>query len=148
MRAQPARALFAPCPVLRAQPLSTSDLAASVAPASEEESADGVPGCGYLVTGDDFSTLRLFNYPVVWDDAPYKVGSLGMIDAWLPTLEVQLDPIQCWKACNCGYTEHTTQERMIWRKSFITSNFSWELLFPCAGVPGPLQPCHVRAVQL
>jgi hypothetical protein len=48
------------------------DVAASVHTATAEESADGVPGCGYLITGDDFSTLRLFNYPAVWDDAPYK----------------------------------------------------------------------------
>ena len=26
----------------------------------------------YLVSADDFSTVRLFNYPVVWDDAPFK----------------------------------------------------------------------------
>eukprot|EP00200_Dunaliella_tertiolecta_P007628 CAMPEP_0202381592 /NCGR_PEP_ID=MMETSP1127-20130417/37027_1 /ASSEMBLY_ACC=CAM_ASM_000462 /TAXON_ID=3047 /ORGANISM="Dunaliella tertiolecta, Strain CCMP1320" /LENGTH=1435 /DNA_ID=CAMNT_0048980603 /DNA_START=339 /DNA_END=4646 /DNA_ORIENTATION=+ len=49
-----------------------ADFAASVLPAKEEECADAVPECGYLVTGDDFSTVRLFNYPVVWDDAPYK----------------------------------------------------------------------------
>jgi hypothetical protein len=49
-----------------------SDRAASVLSAPEEESADGVPTAGYLATGDDFSTVRLFNYPVVWDDAPYK----------------------------------------------------------------------------
>lgn len=34
--------------------------------------ADGVPGGGYLVTADDYSTIKLFNYPCVWDDAPYK----------------------------------------------------------------------------
>lgn len=49
------------------------DLAACVDMATEEESADGVPGCGYLVTADDMSTVRLFNYPVVWDDAPHKL---------------------------------------------------------------------------
>ncbi|KAG1659723.1 hypothetical protein FOA52_012263 [Chlamydomonas sp. UWO 241] len=49
-----------------------NDPAACVVTATEEESADGVPGCGYLVTADDYSTVRLFNYPAVWDDAPYK----------------------------------------------------------------------------
>jgi WD40 repeat protein len=39
---------------------------------SEYFGADGVPGGGYLVTADDYSTIKLFNYPVVWDDAPYK----------------------------------------------------------------------------
>ena len=27
----------------------------------------------YLVTADDLSFVRMFNYPVVWDDAPHKV---------------------------------------------------------------------------
>ncbi|KAG2496899.1 hypothetical protein HYH03_004906 [Edaphochlamys debaryana] len=39
---------------------------------SEADSADGVSGAGFLVTADDFSTVKLFNYPVVADDAPYK----------------------------------------------------------------------------
>ncbi|GFR50670.1 hypothetical protein Agub_g12921 [Astrephomene gubernaculifera] len=39
---------------------------------SEQDSADGVSGAGFLVTADDFSTVKLFNYPVVADDAPYK----------------------------------------------------------------------------
>lgn len=34
--------------------------------------ADEVPSGGYLVTSDDFSNVKLFNYPVVADDAPYK----------------------------------------------------------------------------
>jgi hypothetical protein len=54
------------------QRATKADYAASVLPAAEEECADGVPEGGYLVSGDDFSTVRLFNYPVVWDDAPYK----------------------------------------------------------------------------
>lgn len=37
-----------------------------------EDTADGVSGAGFLVTADDFSTIKLFNYPVVADDAPYK----------------------------------------------------------------------------
>jgi hypothetical protein len=49
-----------------------ADPSACVLTATEEESADGVPGCGYLVTADDYSTVRLFNFPAVWDDAPYK----------------------------------------------------------------------------
>jgi hypothetical protein len=61
-----------------AQAKSPAD-AASVRLATAEESADGVPGCGYLVTGDDFSTLRLFNYPAVWDDAPYKAFRCGTV---------------------------------------------------------------------
>jgi hypothetical protein len=40
--------------------------------ARAEESADGVPGAGFLLTADDFSLVKLFNYPVVWDDAPYR----------------------------------------------------------------------------
>lgn len=40
--------------------------------ATADESADCVPSCGYLVTADDFSTVKLFNFPTVWDDAPYK----------------------------------------------------------------------------
>ena len=35
--------------------------------------ADGLSGCGYMVAGDDYSFVRLFNYPVVWDDAPCRV---------------------------------------------------------------------------
>jgi microtubule-associated protein-like 5 len=54
------------------QEASKPELAASVLPTAEEECADGVPEGGYLVSGDDFSTVRLFNYPVVWDDAPFK----------------------------------------------------------------------------
>eukprot|EP01025_Chloroclados_australasicus_P047988 TRINITY_DN5422_c1_g2_i1.p1 TRINITY_DN5422_c1_g2~~TRINITY_DN5422_c1_g2_i1.p1 ORF type:complete len:423 (+),score=32.36 TRINITY_DN5422_c1_g2_i1:23-1291(+) len=37
-----------------------------------EESSDGVPGAGFLVTADDFSFVKLFNYPVVFNDAPYR----------------------------------------------------------------------------
>ncbi|CAG9465779.1 unnamed protein product [Pedinophyceae sp. YPF-701] len=33
---------------------------------------ENVRGAGYLVTGDDYSTVRLFNYPCVWDDAPCR----------------------------------------------------------------------------
>ncbi|CAD7702032.1 unnamed protein product [Ostreobium quekettii] len=40
--------------------------------APAEESADGVPGAGFMVTADDFSFVKLFNYPVVADDAPYR----------------------------------------------------------------------------
>lgn len=29
-------------------------------------------GAGYCVTADDFSTVKLFNYPCVADDAPFK----------------------------------------------------------------------------
>jgi len=53
-------------------PVPGADPAACVCTATEAESADGVPGCGYLVTADDMSSVRLFNFPVVWDDAPYK----------------------------------------------------------------------------
>lgn len=35
-------------------------------------SSDGVKGSGYLVTSDDFSFVKLFNYPVVADDAPFR----------------------------------------------------------------------------
>lgn len=51
---------------------SNVDLALKVIQANEFDSGDGVPGGGYLVTADDFSIVKLFNYPVVWDDAPYK----------------------------------------------------------------------------
>jgi len=46
--------------------------------ASEHECGDAVPDCGFLVTGDDFSSVRLLNYPVVWDDAPYKAFRWGL----------------------------------------------------------------------
>jgi len=49
------------------------DAAVCVNEATEEESADGVPGGGYLLTADDKSNVKLFNYPVVWDDAPFKL---------------------------------------------------------------------------
>jgi hypothetical protein len=39
---------------------------------SERDSADGISGASFLATADDFSTVKLFNYPVVADDAPYK----------------------------------------------------------------------------
>ncbi|KAG2428966.1 hypothetical protein HXX76_011210 [Chlamydomonas incerta] len=39
---------------------------------SDRDSADGISGAGYLVTADDFSLVKLFNYPVVADDAPFK----------------------------------------------------------------------------
>jgi echinoderm microtubule-associated protein-like 5 len=38
----------------------------------KEESADGVAGAGFLATADDFSLVKLFSYPVVADDAPYR----------------------------------------------------------------------------
>jgi hypothetical protein len=38
----------------------------------KSECADNVPGAGYLVSADDFAHIKLFNYPVVADDAPYK----------------------------------------------------------------------------
>jgi WD domain, G-beta repeat len=41
-------------------------------PARQHESADGVPGATYIVTADDFSLVKLFNGPVVADDAPYR----------------------------------------------------------------------------
>lgn len=49
------------------------DAAVCVDEATEEDSADGVPGGGYILTADDRSNVKLFNYPVVWDDAPHKV---------------------------------------------------------------------------
>lgn len=36
------------------------------------ESADGIPGASYLATADDFSFVKLFNGPVLADDAPYR----------------------------------------------------------------------------
>ncbi|GMH32772.1 hypothetical protein BSKO_00606 [Bryopsis sp. KO-2023] len=39
---------------------------------SGDECMDDVPGCGALVTADDFSFVKLFNYPVVADDAPFR----------------------------------------------------------------------------
>ncbi|GIL75046.1 hypothetical protein Vretifemale_4865, partial [Volvox reticuliferus] len=39
---------------------------------SERDSADGISGAGFVVTADDFATVKLFNFPVVADDAPYK----------------------------------------------------------------------------
>lgn len=39
---------------------------------SDRDSADGISGAGYLVTADDFSLVKMFNYPVVADDAPFK----------------------------------------------------------------------------
>lgn len=62
--------------------------------ATAEESADGVPGCGYLVTADDFSFVKLFNYPVVADDAPFRcyrghsshVMAIRYAKIWMPIL--------------------------------------------------------------
>jgi hypothetical protein len=48
------------------------DTARGVLLATAAESADRVPGAGYLVTADDFAFVKLFNFPVVWDDAPFK----------------------------------------------------------------------------
>jgi WD40 repeat protein len=39
---------------------------------AKEESADAVPGACYIATADDFSFVKLFNGPVVADDAPYR----------------------------------------------------------------------------
>ena len=33
---------------------------------------DGLPGAGFLVTSDDFGKIKLFNYPCVYNDAPYR----------------------------------------------------------------------------
>ena len=41
-------------------------------PATKGESADGVPGAHVIATADDFSFVKLFNGPVVADDAPYR----------------------------------------------------------------------------
>ncbi|GFH16045.1 uncharacterized protein HaLaN_12391 [Haematococcus lacustris] len=62
---------------LPVQAVSGDALMQYLSPPEEENSADGVPGCGYLATGDDFSSVRLFNFPVVWDDAPYKAFKCG-----------------------------------------------------------------------
>jgi hypothetical protein len=40
--------------------------------AYKKESTDGVAGAGFLATADDFSLVKLFSYPVVADDAPYR----------------------------------------------------------------------------
>lgn len=40
--------------------------------AYKEESTDGVAGAGFLATADDFSLVKLFSYPVVADDAPFR----------------------------------------------------------------------------
>lgn len=49
------------------------DRSARIRHAGAQDSADGVAGCGYLVTADDYASVKLFNYPVVADDAPYRV---------------------------------------------------------------------------
>lgn len=41
-------------------------------PPTKQESADGVPGAHVIATADDFSLIKLFNGPVVADDAPYR----------------------------------------------------------------------------
>ncbi len=69
---QASAATLRSCRGCGAQKLTPGDMVASVYQPTEDECADGVPTCGYLVSGDDFSTVRLFNYPAVWDDAPYK----------------------------------------------------------------------------
>jgi hypothetical protein len=35
----------------------------------------------YAVTGDDYSLVKIFNYPVVHDDAPWRVGSWQLLPA-------------------------------------------------------------------
>lgn len=59
------------CRSHRGKPMySKKDQQTHMAPGSE--SLDGIPGCGVLVTADDFSFVKLFNYPVVADDAPFR----------------------------------------------------------------------------
>jgi hypothetical protein len=41
-------------------------------PAYKHESADSVAGAGVIVTADDFSLVKLFSYPVIADDAPFR----------------------------------------------------------------------------
>ena len=36
------------------------------------EGANGLDGAGYCVTADDFGKVKLFNYPCVFNDAPYR----------------------------------------------------------------------------
>ena len=33
---------------------------------------DGVRGAGFVVTADDYGTVKIFNWPVVADDAPFR----------------------------------------------------------------------------
>ena len=35
-------------------------------------SCDSLEGAGFLVTADDFGKVKLFNYPCVFNDAPYR----------------------------------------------------------------------------
>ena len=37
-----------------------------------ERCAGGLERAGYLVTADDFGKVKLFNYPCVYNDAPYR----------------------------------------------------------------------------
>ncbi len=40
---------------------------------TDPESAEWTQGGGYLVTSEDSSNVKIFNFPVVQDDAPYRV---------------------------------------------------------------------------
>ncbi|KAK9820398.1 hypothetical protein WJX72_009942 [[Myrmecia] bisecta] len=38
----------------------------------DDDSPDGVRGASFMVSADDFSLVKLFNYPAVADDAPFR----------------------------------------------------------------------------
>ena len=48
---------------------SYDDVAGTIA---RPEGADGLENAGFVVTADDFGRVKLFNYPCVFNDAPYR----------------------------------------------------------------------------
>ncbi|KAJ9507961.1 hypothetical protein QJQ45_021288 [Haematococcus lacustris] len=128
------------------QAVSGDALMQYLSPPEEENSADGVPGCGYLATGDDFSSVRLFNFPVVWDDAPYKAfkghsshvmsARFSCDDRHLLSAGGHDGCIFQWRTCGVAEADHEADQLILaaWRVAVMRRGQKDSVLEPTPGV--------------